>query len=629
MNWMQTYLLKRIFLVALLLCVGFSCTKFSDDMGGGGKDDPVMLRFSVSVPQPRASRLGDETDDLAPKNAWEAVVDGQVMYRLTLLLVRKDIDGKKYLVGYRDISYSPSKKDVYNPTNNVYDGFEAPVSGVGSVTYGYPTRAHFMFRHSEIPAGHGASEKLTEGLYDVVAVANWSNTTIDGKTYGGLTQLNTTFTNLKAKLQNEAKGLLVGNPAKDPNADPDVYNLFFNKELVTGVDGVCTASPMPMTFMKIDQSVQPGANEISAELIRCRARVRIELTNLSENHYVNLSLLKFGMMGQKDAYLFEKDPTNPSKEYTEAERVAIDVKSPDALTPFIVNDPMNVNDVKHLPGLKILKPGESNSMVVFDGYILESMPGTLPNTNEKAEDIYKYEFALNHSAQPGIPKWEEKTFYRLDENPKPVPNAGSLTNGTYYVVHCVGASKIMGHEGNQYRFQQSLLTQTNVPATVYEPNFLWTKENTTLKTKEGNLYIRRDASLGTKDGGFQFYSNESSNVKVALWYETSWFSPDYYFRVPNNLVPVRVQNADYRNDDNLYFYFYVPRTEIKTIPVDYHKFPMRFINRENDNKVEQVRRIRRNDFVRIRLGVRYNDKNGNFDFSVVDWNNKQEDIEFN
>ena len=588
------------------------CTSLVEELNVPAPEGSCSMAIDIASPTPFLTRSA--TDDISPKNAWKAASDGQIMYRLTLFLIRKDLNGEKFLAAYRDIRYDDTQKDIYNPTSNP-NGFEAPISGSGSTTFGYPTRAHFSFEYDNIPAGHGASEKLNEGLYDVVAVANWSQITLDGKTHTGLPSLSQSIANIKTKLASSIQGLSV--------SDPDVGNLLSNRELVSGSDGITSVAPMPLSFVKIGESVKPGMNRISGELIRTKARLRVEVTNLSENHYINLSLLKFGLLGQKASYLFETDPSNPTRDESHEERIGIDVSSSDALTPFVVGDIQDVNQVKHIPGLNQLQANESNSMVVFDAYILESKSGTLPDRKQSPEEIYCYELALNHSATPSTPQCEERTFYRLEKSAQP---EAMLKDRDHYIVLCKGNNRIMGHNGNTYSFQDS---QIGMNAFAIGTNFLWTKQATTLKTFDANYSIRRDASLGNSvDAGYTWTKN--SNNEFTLSYQTgSWiWTTDYYFSVSSANKVATLENPNTGNQ-NLYFKFYKPLTEIKTIPTDLHHFEMKYINRENDNKVEQLKDIRRNDFVRIRLGVRYNDKNGNFDFELLDWDRKQEDIEFN
>ena len=102
MRLRRTYIILSIalpFVLSLLCaCQGEDCS--------GEVSEAASLCLDLSVPGLRIESKGNVDDPLADDVSkwtdWDKVVDGRMMYRLTVFLIEKDTD---YLVAYRDIYF--------------------------------------------------------------------------------------------------------------------------------------------------------------------------------------------------------------------------------------------------------------------------------------------------------------------------------------------------------------------------------------------------------------------------------------------------------------------------------------------------------------------------------------------
>ena len=609
-----SFLASVVSLAGAVLVLVSSCTKDSqaEDVPVAG-NRPASIEVAVALPELYVTTRNEE---LKPKTAWAALVDGQVLYRVSIFLIRKELDGKKKIISCRDIDFTKPNPPYYDAAN-VKDGFVRPDADKAVFPFGYPQQAKFHF---------DKTDGVTEGLYDLIVIANGSGISADGKTYGGITALQTLVDNLLLRVGT--------NKEKISMTDPDVDKLMNNALLNAGVDGICPQTPMMLSRIEGNNAVIPGQNSFQTSLMRSRARVRIEVTNLSENHWVNIGGLSFGTIAQREADVFG------AKKFP-AKRTMPKVASADALTPFMHSSESKT--AQHIPGLNHITADQSNTQVVFDGYILESgLSGT-----ERAEDIYSYRIKLNHSAnssgEGSVPNEQDADVdvYVFDEAVQPIKDAGLLYSNTPYIL--------------KNKFNAFFLTEKNGTPVgqnlknkqVVTDNYLWIFEKGTndkihmksvSRSNSPDPNISGMPFLGGKD--FRTFGKEGKFLTLTgkdgigiSWVDPgagSWWHDVYYtLRIDNNGVVGANKHETDPDYTNAAFFFYEPASDVIRVPAkDVYTRPMRYINKHNENKVEQVRQIHRNDFVHIRVSVRYNDQTGLLEFTTTDWNDKQEDIEF-
>ena len=620
--------------VGALLWLG-SCTR-EDAWSQHIEDDGgVTLSVAVDLPQMVETRATDPAEEgIVPATAWNALVDGQVLYRLTAVLFREDLQGRKFAIAWRDLNYFDTGGAIYyDPSKGQMDGFERPATAASSTTFpfGFPTKAYLNFTHKR--------DKLAEGMYDVALLANWSACTIGQggaqNSYAGLAGIDALVAQLKTEIDASQNGVEL-NLA---DTGSTLYKLFLNKGLVVGADGVCVQEPMPLSAIEARRSVIPGKNFLKSSLIRTRARVRIEVTNLSQDHYVNISKLEFGKIGQTDAYIFKQDSAFSKAPYY-GTRSVIEVSSANAIVPFTVPAHPTPQEVVHIPGLS-KSPNYENTRVIFDGYILESCL----NGGEQVEDVYFYKIKLNHSInnndQDAVPDLQDRSQDVYIFNDKsPISNAGNVKENQLYLLKNRNGYFLSEQNSQMIGVLAGSFEQADGKIIVPE-NCLWKwtrNQNgaTTLSSESlatqgrnsfvGGEYLNTFGAEGkalTKEGfdGITFY------YMVAGRY----WNPDVYYNLAITGGAVRANRQERsQNTNNALFDLYKPISDKLSIPAkDVFPFQMQYINPDNNNKKENVTKIARNDFVRIRLGVRYNNQTGVIDFELLDWEDKREDIEFN
>ena len=114
MRLRRTYIILSIALPFVLSLLG-ACQR---EIVPGHTSEAASLCLDLSVPGLRIESKGNAdnpfADDISSWTDWEKVVDGRMMYRLTVFLIEKDTD---YLVAYRDIYYRTySGSDVTAPS---------------------------------------------------------------------------------------------------------------------------------------------------------------------------------------------------------------------------------------------------------------------------------------------------------------------------------------------------------------------------------------------------------------------------------------------------------------------------------------------------------------------------------
>ena len=102
MRLRRTYIILSI---ALPFVLSLLCACQREDCSGE-VSEAASLCLDLSVPGLRIESKGNAddpfADDISLWSDWDKVVDGRIMYRLTVFLIEKDTD---YLVAYRDIYF--------------------------------------------------------------------------------------------------------------------------------------------------------------------------------------------------------------------------------------------------------------------------------------------------------------------------------------------------------------------------------------------------------------------------------------------------------------------------------------------------------------------------------------------
>lgn len=348
------------------------------------------------------------------------------------------------------------------------------------------------------------------------------------------------------------------------------------------------ATPYPLTLKK-EIALQPGTNFESGELVRTYARVRINIRNQSKADLQVTKLSLADRFTQSTAPLFGEGGTanaTPS------------VTSGDAVTPFVKD--------MIIPGI-----GEGNSVTestIFDAYMLESNGG-------------RYQYTLGLKYDGGV----SETVYTVDGNY--ITNPNSVVDGGLYVVYSTNASRYLYDNGSNN------LSLTSSYSTGGELNhncvwrFIKVNGNNNYRIESmgrSGYYIRSSA---VKNNAVPMTSTAGDNDYFTLSQSSSYMymkstSSNYYLAVNNN-GPVGASSGNSRR----FRLYRVNATTVNSDVAHEAAIPITTIDKETGESVP-MQKLSRNDFVNILVNVSYNDKSGDVEFEVSDWNEVEGDVTF-
>ena len=350
------------------------------------------------------------------------------------------------------------------------------------------------------------------------------------------------------------------------------------------------STPYPLTLKK-EIALQPGMNTVSGELVRTYARVRINIRNQSKADLQITDLSFANRFTQSTAPLFEEGGTANAKPT---------VTSSDAVTPFVKD--------MIIPGI-----GEGNSVTestIFDAYMLESNGGQ-----------YQYTLGLKYGG--GV----TETVYSVDQNY--ITNPSSVVNGGLYVVYNSNANKYLYDNGsNNLSSATSYMTNGEL-----NHNCVWRFIRTSGDSYRiesmgrSGYYIRSSAvknnavPMTSTPGNNDYFTLSQSGSYSSYMYMRST-SSNYYLAVNNN-GPVGASSGNSRR-------FRLYRVNATTVNSDVSRqatIPVTTVDKQTGESVP-MQSIRRNDFVNIVVNVSYNEKSGEIEFEVSDWDEVEGDITF-
>ena len=394
-----------MFLTALALVAFASCRKDFVEPSG---PEAASLTLSVGMPsislQTRAREMYSSDDesiggkivsdpfatDLEGWTDYEKLIDARELYRLTLLLIDRTSGN---LVGYRDLyKGSPDVTDssADEGANGWWDGAKA----IADATYGSQAVVTFNYDHPLHKCMDGSSlEALNRGLYRIIALANWGPVTINAKDkegniyqreYAGLkdreNHLIGTYVNSILAQYNDIQSTSKALKFSGKDSKYTDYHNFMDFALYSSdKDFLCNIAPQPL-FLVYDFELKPGMNNISAQLKRTWARLRISVENISHDDLTVNNLAFCEHTTRNQSYLFlesGKDVTaiDPDSVNTKYGAPNIFKSSDDESEQY--SNPFNAL-IATIKGTKI--PGlpngnvndlNSNIRVLFDGYILD------------------------------------------------------------------------------------------------------------------------------------------------------------------------------------------------------------------------------------------------------------------
>lgn len=595
MRLRRTYIILSITLPFVLSLLG-ACQR---EIVPGQTSEAASLCLDLSVPGLRIESKGNAddpfADDISSWTDWEKVVDGRMMYRLTVFLIEKDTD---YLVAYRDIYDGSADLTASSKgPNGWYDGSSVNVSLKTSTQ----AQISFLYDHPLHKANDGSSfERLQRGEYKLLAVANYSAY----DTYPGLgggdfnTYVNGIISEFKYNQENGTEKAF---------ASYANYSNLVNYVLTSSsFSFICPAMPQPLTLVK-EIELSPGMNTVSGELLRTFSRIRLTVENLS-NVDLTVSSLSFSKNTTKDkTYLFSL-PETPDRVYEvgTATADAPVVSSSDAIVPFT--------------GLTVIDDLASgkNTQTLFDAYVLES---------RDLSNNYTYTLDLEYKGEASIPQYEKTS--------KAISTVAELAADGNYLFQ---------NQKNQYRF---LIAGTPYLQTIdVELNDLPTPLDESMVMKlirvgSDQYYIQTQYAgttyyLGTpgRNTNIPMIPNQSSatvftagtaNGNLTFLSNTTNSSGYDYINVHGGDQD-KVMGWG-QNDGGSQFKLYEVKQVMKA-PKYSDPIVLSTIDPVT-SVVSPVNTIKRNDFINVLVSVSYNKDFGEFEFEVKPWNEVSGSIEFN
>ena len=426
------------------------------------------------------------------------------------------------------------------------------------------------------------------GTYTLMAVANYTH--LDN------------FTTLLNEFKNGTKG----------------YSELMAYKLQAGNDGLMDSKTVqPLTLIK-EINLHPGQNQLSGEMLRTYSRIRIEVRNQSDINDLVVNGISFSdNFAQEEAYIW------PGQGYLPNSRVAIDVDSDDALTPF----------TKSVTIPKMTASGGSttvNSVVVFDAYILES---------EETDAGKKYTYTLDLSYGEGQGGGQTT----VPEGPlKDVTSIRNYSSNTFLIQHvktgrfledlsvlCLNSltleelrAGVKNGKNTEYSWQ---LESYGIQDCYLIKNV---KTGRYIGSVSGNNYVYTTTSSNEQYFKFHnFKASSSDNNSLGIQMQYQGLNGEYYL---SDLSWAYIRGREVDKDENNFVFYCVEGSNSssdtglnKTQSID-----LRTINKETA-RPEDVRGIKRNDFINALVTVTYNETFGQFEFEVEDWNQAGGDITFN
>ena len=613
MRLRRTYIILSITLPFVLSLLG-ACQR---EIVPGQTSEAASLCLDLSVPGLRIESKGNAddpfADDISSWTDWEKVVDGRMMYRLTVFLIEKDTD---YLVAYRDIYYSTySGSDVTAPfalqgPNGWYNGTSVDVNLSSSTQ----AQISFLYDNPLHTVTDGSSfERLQRGTYKLLAVANYSS--VNGTKFNGQPDDVASYKGLgDGSFDTSVDGVIAefktaqNSGIKKKFADYAEYSNLVNYVLTSSSSSfICPAMPQPLTLVK-EIELSPGMNTVSGELLRTFSRIRLTVENLS-NVDLTVSSLSFSKNTTKDkTYLFSL-PETPDRVYEVGTATATAdapvVSSSDAIVPFT--------------GLTVIDDLASgnNTKTLFDAYVLES---------RDLSNNYTYTLDLEYEGEASIPQYE-KTSTAISTV------AELAADGNY----------LFQNQKNQYRF---LIAGTSYLQTIdVELNDLPTPLDESMVMKlipvgSDQYYIQTQYAgttyyLGTpgRNTNIPMIPNQSSatvftagtaNGNLTFLSNTTNSSGYDYINVHGGDQD-KVMGWG-QNDGGSQFKLYEVKQVMKA-PKYSDPIVLSTIDPVT-SVVSPVNTIKRNDFINVLVSVSYNKDLGDFEFEVKPWEKVSGSIEF-
>ncbi len=385
-------------------------------------------------------------------------------------------------------------------------------------------------------------------------------------------------------------GTLIGN-VSDVNAS----NLTSGLKVNASSDNICPKNTVYPLTLKQGVKLNPGANTISGQLVRTYARLRINVRNQSDVKDLKITKLQFQKkFTQSNVDLFSEGGTASMSPIATSES---------AINPFEPNTIIPMIDVSAV----------ANERTIFDAYILESTGGD-----------YKYTLGLSYAGERGT------SDYYIEGEPLTIKEQIE-DNGLYVMRFIYPNPYHLYADEDVVRASENYETDGKI-----DPRYVWR-----FKKVSGQKDAYTIESLGAS-GGYMKASTFLSYSSLQLAN-----SPTYsdYFTIANSTNSYYGNNLQAKAPTEYYiyvngpyvlgatsgFYSYFRLLKVKqgftaTAITHEETIPIKVLDNKGQNL--PITAIHRNDFIEILVSVTYNEKTGNIEYEVSDWNKVNGEVTF-
>lgn len=631
--------------------------------------------------------------DLTGWSDYEKLIDAREIYRLTLLLIdRVDgvlVGYRDLYNGSDDMRSSDAKEGA----NGWLDGTEvvtdAEYGTQVKVTFNYDNPMHQPSGHSSLEClERGLYRMIVVANWSplTMSVTDKEGNVIN-RTYPGLKDKS----NNDEPFETYVKSVLTQymnqggtSPLKFSGSDSEYtdYHKFMDFAIHSSdSDFLCTLGPQPLTLIQ-DFELQPGMNHVSGQLKRTWARLRVAVENISQEE-LTIHDISFGDSTTRNySFLF----VNPADERGSFKHPNKDTKhgapnifhvsdnEPDGQYTNPYNALISTKKETTIKGL-----GSGNTKILFDGYILDSDSHDIPFTYNLdieyvGKSVKKLKRAKNSDGDWAVNK----------------SSPDDVEDGGLYVIQNQTSSKRILYAGNG-QLETALLANDghgNLKDQDYyfEPvqvfRFIRTKDENgngkseTVTNKYGDRPNEEQSypvfHIQTYDELYYLGAPQENKYATNLELESNVKGSDLSaynsFVVRNDGFRIGPTNDPDKYKDERYLCFYSTEPNSQNgnrdfINVNGDSNKQDQVNGWSDNdagsefylhKVAEVTEgahyvgtitlstidpdtavstpvstIYRNDFINILIVASFNEKTGELDFKVKDWNKGGGNIEFN
>ena len=379
-------------------------------------------------------------------------------------------------------------------------------------------------------------------------------------------------------------------------ADVNGNNVASGLTVSASDDKLCSkGTPYPLTLVK-DIDLSPGVNTISGELIRTYARIRINVRNQSATNDLYISNLSFpAKFTQNSVDVFNEGGT------ANAQPV---VASADAITPFVANT--------MIP--KIDDESNVSETTIFDSYLLESTGGE-----------YKYMLGV---------KYEGGTNEVYTVSDTLITSHSYIEDGGLYVIYNTNAGRYLYDNGDNVGAGSSYLTNGEL-----NHNYVWKFTRTsnryyryTIESMGGSGKFMQSSQVNSSEvplitnaGNSDYFTASTNGSNIRFQATSNYYYSYYYLSVNESTVCGHYSNSN-RTCRDFQLFKVTKEGGVSSVSKE-ATIPISIIDK-NTGEASPLTAIKRNDFINILVNVTYNEKTGEVEFEVSDWEDVNGDVTF-